>query len=57
MFLMVFDVQGGQNRVRHAQIHPWGTSNVAGTDLKSVFRFVLFSMVLGVVLVILGVVF
>ena len=25
MFLVVFEVQGGQNRDQHLQIHPWDT--------------------------------
>ena len=25
MFLVVSEVRGGQNRVRHVQIHPWDT--------------------------------
>ena len=36
MFLVVSEVQGGQNRVRHVQIHPWEASNAPGTDLRLV---------------------
>ena len=34
MSLVAFEVQGGQNRVRHVQNHPWEASNAPGTDLQ-----------------------
>ena len=60
MVLMVFELQGGQNRVRHVQIHPWDASNASGIALNDVFPFVFaFCYVFccpGVVLVVLGMV-
>ena len=38
MFLVVSEVQGGQNRVRHVQIHPWEASIAPGADLQSSYR-------------------